>query len=114
MSEQTPVTPAEATPEVEAVAEVESWHDPAKVLRLALWSRIAARVFLVLVVVTLLMIGWDIVSRAHGASLMDLVRSFVGQYVGFASLFMAVVFFEGLAHILEILLDIEENTRSGK
>jgi len=45
---------------------------------------------------------------------MDLLRSFVGQYVGFASLFMAVVFFEGLAHILEILLDIEENTRSGK
>ncbi len=113
MSEQTPVTP-ETTAETEAAAEIETWHDPAKVLRLALWSRIAARVFLVLVVVTLFLIGWDIISRAHGASAMDLLRSFVGQYVGFASLFMAVVFFEGLAHILEILLDIEENTRSGK
>lgn len=110
MSEQPLQTP-EAEPETEVV---ESWHDPTKVMRLAFWSRVAARVFLVLVVITVVIIGWDIVSRAHGASVMDLVRSVVGQYVGFASLFMAVVFFEGLAHILEILLDIEENTRTAR
>lgn len=90
---------------------VETWHNPTKVVRLAFWSRVAARVFLVLIVVTVLLVGWDIFSRLQGASVMDVVRTLVGQYVSFASLFMAVVVFEALAHILEILLDIEENTR---
>ncbi len=111
MSEQTVQTPQEMEPETQVV---ETWHDPVKAMRLAFWSRVAARVFLVLVVITVVIIGWDIVSRAQGASALDLLRTFVGQYVGFASLFMAVVFFEGLAHILEILLDIEENTRANK
>jgi len=90
---------------------VETWHNPTKVVRLAFWSRVAARVFLVLIVVTVLLVGWDVFSRVQRASVMDMVRTLVGQYVGFASLFMAVVVFEALAYILEILLDIEENTR---
>ena len=117
MSEETTV--ATETTETSQAAEasppaVETWHDPAKVLRVAFWARVTAYIFLVLIFVTVLIIGWDIISRAHGASAMDLLRSFVGQYVGFASLFMAVFFFLGLAHILEILLDIEENTRTPK
>ncbi len=116
MSEETVVeeTVATETTAAEPTAEVETWHDPAKVLRLAFWARVTAYIFLVLIGITILIIGWDILSRAHGASVMDLLRSFVGQYVGFASLFMAVFFFLGLAHILEILLDIEENTRKAK
>lgn len=95
----------------EGTSVVETWHDPTKVMRLAFWSRVAARVFLVLIVIAVFLVGWDVFSRVHGAGVMDVLRALVGQYVGFTSLFLAVVVFEALAHILEILLDIEENTR---
>ena len=41
----------------EGTSVVETWHDPTKVMRLAFWSRVAARVFLVLIVIAVFLVG---------------------------------------------------------
>jgi len=108
-------------PEVETtvVAEAETdeapatWHDPAKVLRFALIARIVARVVLVLVVVGFVFVTYDIFKNASAAAAMGqtIWRNLLGQYLAFVSLVMAVVVMEGIAYFLEIMVDIEENTR---
>ena len=100
----------------ETVSEAETpatWHDTAKALRFALIARITARVVLALVVVGFVFVTYDIVKNASMAAAMgqSIWRNLLGQYLAFVSLIMAVVVMEGVAHFLEIMVDIEENTR---
>jgi len=105
--------------EAAAVVETSSddapatWHDPAKALRFALIARIVARVVLVLVLVGFVFVTYDILKSAPMAAAMgqSVWRNLLGQYLAFVSLIMAVVVMEGVAHFLEIMVDIEENTR---
>ena len=87
-----------------------TWHDPAKVLRFALISRITARVLLVLIVVG---VGYVTYQVVHNAAMtgQNAWSSLLMQYLAFVSLVMAVIVMEGIAHFLEIMVDIEENTR---
>ncbi len=111
MTEQ-PVPPVAETAAAESVEEiVEAWYEPARVLRFVFWMRVAARVFLVLALVGVVLVGWDIFSQARQMPIINLLRTFIGQYLGFASLFMAVAVFEGVAHALEVLMDIAESVR---
>ena len=110
-------------PEAETVvvAEIEeetaetpaTWHDTAKVLRFALIARVVARVVLVMVVVGFAFVTYDIFKNAPMAAQMgqSIWRNLLLQYLAFVSLVMAVVVMEGIAHFLEIMVDIEENTR---
>lgn len=107
MTEQ-PLTPAVEEPEAEVI---EAWYEPPRVLRFVFWMRVAARIFFVLALVGVIIVGWDIFSQARQMPLMNLLRTFIGQYLGFASLFMAVAVFEGVAHVLEVLMDIAESVR---
>ena len=106
--EQETVVAAEAET-VEETAPA-TWHDTAKVLRFALIARVAARIVLVLVVVGFVFVTYDIVHNAQAMG-QPVWRSLLGQYLAFISLIMAVVVMEGIAHFLELLVDIEENTR---
>jgi len=103
-------------PESEIVApEAESetpatWHDPAKVLRFAVIARVTARILLALIVVGLGYVTYQVV---HNASMtgQSAWSNLLMQYLAFVSLVMAVVVMEGIAYFLEIMVDIEENTR---
>ncbi len=107
---ETAATTAETGNEAESPA---TWHDPAKVLRFALIARIVARVVLALVVVGFVFVTYDIFKNASMAAAMgqSIWRNLLGQYLAFVSLIMAVVIMEGIAYFLEIMVDIEENTR---
>ena len=106
--ESTSVTESPATPsESEAPA---TWHDPAKVLRFAVIARVTARIILALIVAGLGYVTYQVV---HNASMtgQSAWSNLLMQYLAFISLIMAVVVMEGIAYFLEIMVDIEENTR---
>ncbi len=113
MSEQNEFATPETTAEVSSADTPATWHDPAKVLRFAMIARIVARVVLVLVLVGFGYVTYDIVKSASTAAAMgqSIWRNLLGQYLAFVSLIMAVVVMEGIAYFLEIMVDIEENTR---
>lgn len=107
------ITPTEKTA-VQPISfdeETATWHDTEKALRFAMITRIVARVLLALVVVGFVYVTYDVVKNASAMPGQSLWRGLLGQYLAFVSLFMAVIIMEGIAHFIEILLDIEENTR---
>ena len=110
--EATPISEVEEQTFAEAAAEeAATWHDTAKTLRFAMIARIAARVVLVLVLVGFGYVTYDVIKTASMMPQQNLWRNLLGQYLAFVSLVMAVVVMEGVAHFLELLVDIEENTR---
>jgi len=101
-------TTAHAAPSSEEHA---TWHDTDKALRFAMITRVVARVLLLLVLVGFGYVTYDVIKNASMMPGQSILRGLLGQYLAFVSLFMAVIIMEGIAHFIEIMLDIEENTR---
>jgi hypothetical protein len=87
-----------------------TWHNPDHVLRFAVIARITGYVLLALTVVGLGYVTYQVI---HNASMtgQNAWSNLLMQYLAFVSLIMAVVVIEGIAYFLEIMVDIEENTR---
>jgi len=109
--EQIPPAEETAAQVVSTAEEPATWHDTEKALRFAMITRIVARILLVLVLIGFVYVTYDVVKNAGVMPGQNLWRGLLGQYLAFVSLFMAVIIMEGIAHFIEIMLDIEENTR---